>query len=88
MDARNSHMLNPGATITSHFTAAASYYTQDGEALFALANSLGNILLVKMPPLDMQGNQWVFQHFIDRCIQGQVVRDRLLRITYPSILWV
>ncbi|XP_060553700.1 nuclear pore complex protein Nup160-like [Ruditapes philippinarum] len=55
MDTRNSHMLNPGGTITSHFTAAASYYTQDGEALFALANSIGNILLVKMPPLDIQG---------------------------------
>ncbi|XP_053384862.1 nuclear pore complex protein Nup160-like isoform X2 [Mercenaria mercenaria] len=55
MDARNSHMLNAGGTITSHFTAAASFYTQEGEALFALANSSGNIILVKMPPLDIQG---------------------------------
>ncbi|KAL4225759.1 hypothetical protein ACF0H5_016448 [Mactra antiquata] len=55
MDARNFHMLNPGGTITSHFTAAASFYTQEGEGLFALANSSGNILLVKMPPLGMQG---------------------------------
>lgn len=55
MDARNSHMLNPGGTITSHFTAAASFYTLEGEGLFALANSSGSILLVKMPPLDIQG---------------------------------
>ena len=55
LDQRNTHMINPGGSITSHYHSAATYYTMDGEALFALASSSGNILLVKMPPLGMQG---------------------------------
>lgn len=48
-------MLNPAGTISSMFICAASFYTQDGEGMFALANNSGNIVLVKMPPLGMQG---------------------------------
>ena len=48
-------MINPGGSITSHYHTAASYHTPEGEALFALASSSGSILLVKMPPLGMQG---------------------------------
>ena len=55
LDQRNTHMINPGGSITSHYHSAATYYTQEGEAMFALASSSGNILLVKMPPLGMQG---------------------------------
>ncbi|XP_052801877.1 nuclear pore complex protein Nup160-like [Mya arenaria] len=55
MDSKNSHMLNPAGTLSSVFTCAGSFCTQEGEALFALGNTAGNILLVKMPPLGMQG---------------------------------
>lgn len=55
LDPRNTHMINPGGSITSHYHTAASYHTQEGEALFALASSSGSILLVKMPPLGIQG---------------------------------
>ena len=55
IDAKNSHMLNPAGTMSSMIIYAATHYTQDGEGLFALANNAGNIVMVKMPPLGMQG---------------------------------
>jgi len=48
-------MLNPAGTMSSMIIYAATHYTQDGEGLFALANNAGNIVMVKMPPLGMQG---------------------------------
>ena len=51
-DPKNKHMVNPAGTMTSHLSCAATYLTNEGEALFAFSSNTGNLLLVKMPPVD------------------------------------
>ncbi|XP_052227575.1 nuclear pore complex protein Nup160-like isoform X1 [Dreissena polymorpha] len=80
MDVRNTHMLNPAGTISCVFTCASSFYTQEGEALFALGNNSGNILLVKLPPLGMQG---IIQQF-ELCQTS--VMQKLWTGLVPSIM--
>ncbi|KAL3841807.1 hypothetical protein ACJMK2_019908 [Sinanodonta woodiana] len=59
-ESRNMYMLHPGGSITSQFHTAATYLMTDGEAVFALANSDGSIVIIVMPPLGIQG---IVQHF-------------------------
>lgn len=54
-DSKNMHMLNPGGSVTSHLHSAATYLSRDGEALFSFSSNTGNILLIKMPPPQVQG---------------------------------
>ena len=50
-------MVNPAGTMTSHLSCAATYLTTEGEALFAFSSNTGNLLLVKMPPVDVEGGK-------------------------------
>ncbi|KAL5006888.1 hypothetical protein ScPMuIL_015694 [Solemya velum] len=59
-DPQNKHMLNPGGSITSQLYGAATYLTSDGEALYAIASSMGSVMLVILPA---QGVQGVVQQF-------------------------
>ncbi|XP_059177377.1 nuclear pore complex protein Nup160-like [Physella acuta] len=54
-DPKNQFLLTPGGSITSHFSVGASCVCSDGHAIFALSNSTGGILLIKMPPLGITG---------------------------------
>ncbi|XP_055957883.1 nuclear pore complex protein Nup160 [Patella vulgata] len=54
-DSRNMFLLNPSSTITTHLTTAATYVDSNGEALFCLSAETGGTILVKMPPLGVQG---------------------------------
>ncbi|XP_060078941.1 nuclear pore complex protein Nup160-like [Ylistrum balloti] len=54
-DSKNMHMLNPGGSVTSHLHSAATFLNSDGDALFSFSSNTGNILLIKMPPPQVQG---------------------------------
>lgn len=56
-DTKNLHMLNPGGSITAHLLSATSCVTGEGEAMFALGTNAGSILLLKMPPVGITGEE-------------------------------
>ena len=60
-ESNNSHSINSpaaGAQVTTQMaTTAAGWLTNDGEALFAMATASGSILLVKLPPVGLAGNE-------------------------------
>ncbi|CAC5366839.1 NUP160 [Mytilus coruscus] len=60
-DPRNKHMINTAGTMTSQLNCASTFLKNDGEALFAFFSNAGNLLLVKMPPVDKEGG--VVQQF-------------------------
>ncbi|XP_052066058.1 nuclear pore complex protein Nup160-like isoform X1 [Mytilus californianus] len=60
-DPRNKHMINTAGTMTSQLNCASTFLKNDGEALFAFSSNAGNLLLVKMPPVDKEGG--VVQQF-------------------------
>lgn len=51
----NKYLLNHGGNFSSPIQGAASSQNGEGQALFALSSNEGSILLIKMPPLNMQG---------------------------------
>lgn len=81
-------MLNPGGTITSHLHSAATYLSSDGEGLFAFSSNAGNILLIKMPPPEIQGMSTFYlsklQHAIFRIklIDGEYMIFKNLSVCF------
>ncbi|RUS77937.1 hypothetical protein EGW08_014311 [Elysia chlorotica] len=54
-DQKNQFLLAPGGSINAQLVRAASFVTEEGHALFAMATTTGTILLVTMPPLGIDG---------------------------------
>lgn len=54
-DPRNKHMVSPPGTMTTQLSCAATYLTDQGEALYAFSSNAGNLLMVKLPPADVDG---------------------------------
>jgi hypothetical protein len=42
---------------TTTCAISAYHHTTEGEALFAFSSNTGNLLLVKMPPVDVDGGK-------------------------------
>ncbi|XP_078332937.1 nuclear pore complex protein Nup160-like isoform X1 [Crassostrea virginica] len=49
------YLLNHGGNFSSQIQGAASAQNGEGQALFALSSNEGSVLLIKMPPLNIQG---------------------------------
>ncbi|XP_077979037.1 nuclear pore complex protein Nup160-like [Glandiceps talaboti] len=54
-DPRNTQFLSQGGAHVHEPHTSASWVTNEGEALFAFATNIGSILLVKLPPVEIQG---------------------------------
>ncbi|KAK3778515.1 hypothetical protein RRG08_024923 [Elysia crispata] len=54
-DQKNQFLLAPGGSLNAQLVRAASFVTEDGHALFAMATTTGTILLITMPPLGVNG---------------------------------
>lgn len=64
------YLLNHGGNFSSQIQGAASAQNGEGQALFALSSNEGSVLLIKMPPLNIQGMQ-----------QGKIHKDILSHIS-------
>lgn len=63
-------MLNHGGNFSSQIQAAASSQNMEGEAQFALSSNEGSVLLIKMPPLNIQGSQlWKWNNLDSSCFK-------------------
>ncbi|XP_062566399.1 nuclear pore complex protein Nup160-like isoform X5 [Saccostrea cucullata] len=51
----NKYLLNHGGNFSSQIQGAASAQNGEGQALFVLSSNEGSVLLIKMPPLNVQG---------------------------------
>ncbi|XP_071795537.1 nuclear pore complex protein Nup160-like [Asterias amurensis] len=54
-DATNFHVMGQGGSTSYEFQTVSSWLTGDGEAVFALATTAGSVILVKLPPIGVQG---------------------------------
>ncbi|XP_077865765.1 nuclear pore complex protein Nup160-like [Saccoglossus kowalevskii] len=54
-DPSNTQFLSQGGSQVHEPHTSASFLTNEGEAVFSLATNVGNILVVKLPPLGIQG---------------------------------
>nr|XP_034311974.1 nuclear pore complex protein Nup160 [Crassostrea gigas] len=63
------YLLNHGGNFSSQIQAAASSQNMEGEAQFALSSNEGSVLLIKMPPLNIQGIVQQFELFKSSMMQ-------------------
>ncbi|XP_022094945.1 nuclear pore complex protein Nup160-like isoform X2 [Acanthaster planci] len=54
-DAANFHVIGQGGSAAYEFQTSSSWLTNDGEVMFALATNTGSVVLVKLPPIGIQG---------------------------------
>ncbi len=56
-DPSTMHCFNPSGQTANQISAAASWLTNEGEALFAIATTAGSVVVVKMPPYGIQSKR-------------------------------
>ncbi|XP_038053213.1 nuclear pore complex protein Nup160-like isoform X2 [Patiria miniata] len=54
-DTTNFHVIGQGGSATYEFQTSSSWLTSEGEAMFALATNAGSVVVVKLPPIGIQG---------------------------------
>ena len=54
-ESTNFHVISQSGTQSYEFHASASWLTNEGEALFAMATNVGSVVLIKLAPMGIQG---------------------------------